>query len=119
MKLDHAVILVRSLRKSLSWYEAFLPLIGFKKTRDHVWQSDDGFSIDIKQSKSETADYARYAPGLNHLGFTAADERALDKVRSAFAEAGFEVPEKQDFGSELATFFRDPDGMRIEVTVYR
>lgn len=118
MKLDHMVILVRSLEESVPWYAAMLDLIGFTKTRDHVWFSDDGLAIDLKQAKSNTADYARYAPGLNHLGFTAPDMAALDAVRDGMAKAGFEVPEKQDFDGETAMFFRDPDGMRVEVTVY-
>lgn len=119
MKLDHMVVLVRSLEVSLPWYAALLGLIGFQKTRDHVWVSENGLAIDLKQAKAETSDYERYAPGLNHLGFTAPDEAALDAVRAGMAEAGFEVPDKQHFGGETATFFRDPDGMRIEVTVYK
>ena len=118
MKLDHMVVMVRSLERSLAWYDTMLGLLGFTKTRDHVWASDDGLSIDVKQAKSGTADYERYGPGLNHLGFTAADEGALDAVRRGMADAGFEVPDKQHFDGETATFFRDPDGMRVEVTVY-
>ena len=112
------VILVRSLEASLPWYAALLGLIGFTKTRDHVWVSDDGLAIDLKQAKDDTRDYARYAPGLNHLGFTAPNRAALDAVRAGMGEAGFEVPEIQQFGGETATFFRDPEGMRVEVTVY-
>lgn len=118
MKLDHMVILVRSLEASLPWYGALLGLIGFAKTREHVWLSEDGLAIDLKQANEGTGDYARRAPGLNHLGFTAPDEAALDAVRAGMAEAGFDVPEKQVFGTETATFFRDPEGMRVEVTVY-
>lgn len=117
MKLDHLVILVRSLDESLPWYSALLALLGFEKTRDHVWY-DGEVALDLKQARDGTADYERYAPGLNHLGFTAPDEAALDAVRDGMAEAGFDVPEKQRLGSETATFFKDPDGMRVEVTVY-
>ena len=118
MKLDHMVVLVRSLEASLPWYATMLELIGFSKTRDHVWLSDDGLAIDLKKAKKGTSDYARYAPGLNHLGFTAPDLATLDAVRAGMADAGFEVPEKQFFSDETATFFRDPDGMRVEITVY-
>ena len=117
MKLDHIVILVRSLDASLPWYSALLGLLGFDKTRDHVW-FDGQIAIDLKEANTGTPDYERYAPGLNHLGFTAADEQALDAVRQGMADAGFEVPEMQRLGTALATFFKDPDGMRIEVTVY-
>lgn len=118
MRVDHAVILVRSLEASLPWYAAMLGAIGFSKTRDHVWLSDDGFAIDLKQANPDTPDYQRYAPGLNHLGFTAPDEAALDAVRAAMAAAGYPVADKQHLGGATATFFKDPDGMRVEVTVY-
>ena len=118
VKLDHMVVLVRSLDDSLPWYDALLGLIGFARTRDHVWLNEDGLAIALKQATPESRDYERYSLGLNHLGFTAPDRAALDAVRRGMAAAGFEVPEMQAFGDETATFFRDPDGMRIEVTVY-
>lgn len=117
MKLDHIVILVRSLDTSLPWYSALLGLLGFAKTREHVWY-DGELAIDLKQAEIGTPDYQRHAPGLNHLGFTAPDQPALDRVRDGMAAAGFEVPDRQRFGNEVATFFRDPEGMRVEVTVY-
>lgn len=117
MKLDHLVIMVRSLDASLPWYTALLGLLGFEKTRDHVWY-DGEVAFDLKEANDGTPDYQRYAPGLNHLGFTAPDEAALDRVRDGMAEAGFEVPDKQRMGKMAATFFKDPDGMRLEVTVY-
>ena len=119
MKFDHLVILVRSFEVSLPWYETMLGLLGFKKTRDDVWLGEDGVAIDLREAKPETREYERFAPGLNHLGFTAEDESAHDALRDAMDKAGFEVPDKQIFGKEgTATFFRDPDGMRIEVAVY-
>jgi lactoylglutathione lyase len=117
VKLDHMVIFVRSLDASLPWYSALLGLLGFEKTRDHVWY-DGELAIDLKQADDGTPDYQRRAPGLNHLGFTAESLAALDDVRAGMESAGFEVPEKQLFGAETATFFKDPDGMRIEVTFY-
>ena len=119
MKLDHLVVLVRSLDASLPWYTALLALLGFEKSRDHVWGNADGVYLDLKEADPGTAPYARRAPGLNHLGFTAPDEAALDRVRDAMAARSFEVPEKQTFADgTIATFFKDPDGMRLEVSVY-
>lgn len=117
MQLDHIVVMVRSLERSLAWYDTMLGAIGFEKTRDHVWWNGT-VALDLKEADIGTPDYERRAPGLNHLGFTAPDREALNAVRDAMAAAGFEVPDVQQFGSETATFFKDPDGMRIEVTVY-
>ncbi|MBA3576816.1 MAG: VOC family protein [Sphingomonas sp.] len=117
MKLDHIVLLVRSLHDSFPWYSALLGMLGFEKTRDHVWYNGD-VAIDLKQAEARTPNYERYAPGLNHVAFTAPGEDALDLVRDGMAAAGFEVADKQRSGSEIATFFKDPDGMRVEVTFY-
>lgn len=117
MKLDHLVILVRSLDDSVRWYATLLGLLGFEQTREHVWWNGE-VAIDLKEAQPDTPDYQRYAPGLNHIGFTAPDEAALDAIRDGMASAGFDVPQKQRFGSEVATFFKDPEGMRLEVTVY-
>ena len=117
MQLDHVVLLVRSLERSLPWYTAMLGAMGFDKTRDHVWWNGS-VAIDLKQAEDGTPDYQRYAPGLNHLGFTAPDQASFDAVREAMAAAGLEVPEAQKLGSETATFFKDPDGMRVEITLY-
>ncbi len=118
MKLDYLVIHVRSIEASLPWYETLLGLIGFAESREHVWINADGVAIDLKQARSGTASYERHAPGLNHLGFTAPDAAALQQVREGMAAAGFAVPEMQAFGQQQATFFRDPEGMRVEVTFY-
>lgn len=114
MTLDHIVILVRSLDRSLPFYSVLLGALGFEKTRDHVWWNGS-VALDLQQAAEGTADYGRYAPGLNHLGFRAADRAEFDGVREAMRAAGLDVPEIQTFGEEIATFFRDFDGMRIEL----
>ena len=62
---------------------------------------------------------------FHHINFVAEDvalvdepDAALDAVRTGMAKAGFDVPDKQVFSGETATFFKDPEGMRVEVTVY-
>ena len=113
-RLDHIVILVRSLDSSLPWYSVLLGLLGFEKTRDHVWWNGT-VAFDIKQAEAGTRDYDRFGPGLNHSAFTVSGEAELDRTRDGMAAAGFEVAHKQRFGAEIATFFKDPDGMRVEV----
>lgn len=117
MKLDHMVVMVRSLDSSLPWYTTLLSALGFTKTRDHVWLNEDGVAIDLKQAELATHDYQRYGPGLNHMGFTADNIAQHDAVRAKMAAAGFDVPDAQHFGPSIATFFKDPDGMRVEVAV--
>ena len=118
MKLDHVVLLVGSLERSLPYYETLLPLLGFSKSREHVWGNADGVYLDFKEARPGLPGYERYGAGLNHLGFTAPDMASLERVRTTMAAAGFEVPEVQRFGADTALFMKDPDGLRFEVAVY-
>ena len=118
MKPDHITILVRSLAKSMPFYDALLPLLGYEKQKNHIWHDGDGFFIQFAQAKTATSDYERYAPGMNHLGFGAPDAAFVRMVRDAMMAAGFAVPDIQDLGGATALFMKDPDGMRFEITFY-
>ena len=118
MKLDHIVLMLGDLEASLAYYEALLPLIGFAKTRDHVWSNGDGVCLDLKQAGEPEHGYRRHGVGLNHLGFTAPDEAAVDAVGAAMKAAGYEVPETQRLGDAYALFMKDRDGIRFEITAY-
>lgn len=118
MKLDHIVILVSDLEKSLAFYNELLTMIGFNKARDHAYGNTDGVHIDIRQAKDLDHEYRRYAPGLNHIGFTALDRDAIVDIQKSMNSAGYEAPPIQSFDDGVALFLKDPDGMRIEVSVY-
>lgn len=118
MKLDHLVIQLSDRAAGLPFYEALLPLLGLSKTRDQVFANEDGTHLDFRQAREPEHTYRRYAPGLNHLGFTAPDRATLERIRQAMAAAGFEVPEIQDYPDGSAIFFKDADGMRVEVGTY-
>ncbi len=118
MKLDHIVLLLGDLTASLPYYETLLPLLGFTKTREHVWGNEDGTYLDFKQASEPGDGYRRFGVGLNHIGFTAPSRDALDEIASKMKAAGFEVPEFQTFGNDTALFMKDQDGIRFEITSY-
>jgi catechol 2,3-dioxygenase-like lactoylglutathione lyase family enzyme len=118
LKLDHIVLLVGSLERALPYYEILLPLLGFTKSRDHVWGNEDGIYFDFKEATEPGDGYRRYGIGLNHLGFTAPRREAVEEVAAAMEAGGFEVPELQRLGNSYALFMKDPDGMRFEITYY-
>jgi len=118
MKMDHLVILLSKLEANLGFYETLLPLIGFEKVREHVFANADGNYLDFKQAPDVEHEYRRAAPGLNHIGFTAQNRDAIVAIRDNMASSGFEVPEIQEFPDGSAIFFKDNDGMRIEVACY-
>ena len=114
--LDHIVLLASDLAISVRWYDAFLPLLGFEKTRAHVYLHADGWAVDLRAAKEGGAPYGRFNPGLNHIGVRVENAGAVLSLREAFAMKGFQVPEPQIFDdAETVLFFLDPDGMRWEV----
>ena len=114
MKLDHFVLLAADIERSARFYDAVLPVLGFRKTRDWVWASEDGFAVDLRQAGSGPG-YRRHGPGLNHFGFTVETRSDFDAALIALKKAGVDVPPVQEFGEALAVFLPDPDGLRIEI----
>jgi catechol 2,3-dioxygenase-like lactoylglutathione lyase family enzyme len=118
MQLDHVTLLVSSLERSMPYYERLLPLIGFRKQRNHVWTDGAGFFFQFLQAKTDARPYERYGAGMNHLGFGAASPEQVHEIRAAMAAAGFAVPHIQQLSGATALFMQDPDGIRFEVTHY-
>jgi catechol 2,3-dioxygenase-like lactoylglutathione lyase family enzyme len=118
VKLDHIVLLVSDLEASLPYYEPLLGLLGFTKTREHVWGNEDGVYFDFKEATEAGEGYKRYGVGLNHLGFTAESKEQVEQIAAAMKAAGFETPELQRLGNSYALFMKDRDGMRFEITYY-
>ena len=118
MKIDHISLLVSSLERSMPYYDALLPLVGFSKKSESVWTDGDGFFFQFREAKPGTPAYERYAAGMNHLGFSAPTPEQVHSIRSAMQSAGFDAPEIQMLGGVTALFMRDPDGIRFEISYY-
>ncbi|RNF85913.1 VOC family protein [Montanilutibacter psychrotolerans] len=116
MKPDHITLLVSSLDRSMPYYAQLLPLVGFRKLRDHVWTDDDGFHFQFLQARPDTSPYERYGAGMNHLGFGVPCVEDVHAVGEAMRSAGFDVPDIQNLGGATALFMKDPDGIRFEIT---
>jgi lactoylglutathione lyase len=102
----------------MPYYEHLLPLVGYRKLRNHVWTDDTGFYFQFSQAKPDTSDYERYGAGMNHLGFGAGSAEQVHAIRTSMQDAGFEVPSVQNLRGATALFMKDPDGIRFEITHY-
>jgi lactoylglutathione lyase len=111
LKLDHVTLLVTSLDRSMPYYDRLLPLLGFRKEKDHVWSDGAGFFLQFLQAQAGTRAY-------DHLGFGAGTPERVHSIRAAMQEAGFPVPDVQHVKGATALFMRDPDGIRFEITHY-
>jgi catechol 2,3-dioxygenase-like lactoylglutathione lyase family enzyme len=52
---------------------------------------------------------------IDHYGIAVPSREVLEAVRTRLVDAGAEIGEIQRLGSEWSLFFRDPDGMELEV----
>ena len=118
MQLDHVTISVRSLKRSLPYYAALLPLLGFQRRNENTWHNGAGFFFQFREAKDGTPNYDRYGVGMNHLGFPAPNAETVTSVRNAMLDAGFAAPDIQNLDGAIALFMKDPDGIRFELTYY-
>lgn len=115
---DHITLLCTDIAKSMAYYGALLPLLGFRERRPQAWSNDAGFHLQFLPAQPGTRPYERHGAGMNHLGFSVATVAQVQRVRDAMAAAGFAVPELQQLDGATALFMRDPDGIRFEISHY-
>lgn len=55
---------------------------------------------------------------IDHFGLAVESRAALDEVRQRLVDAGADIGEIQRLGGEWSLFFRDVDGMELEVCAH-
>ncbi len=55
---------------------------------------------------------------IDHFGLAVDSRATLDGLRDRLVAAGAEIGEVQRLGAEWSLFFRDPDGMELEVCAH-
>lgn len=127
--IDHVYVTVRDLRRSEVFYDRVMGVLGFRKGQGdiggdpHLHYYNRHFGYSLRPAKEGTHDHDPYAPGLHHFSFRVVDEAAVDRASRALREADVEATEPRyypEYDSDYyATFFEDPDGVRLEVANFR
>ena len=127
--IDHIYIAVRDLRRSEEFYDRVMGVLGYRNGASeiagdpHIHYFNRQFGFSLRPARAGTPDHNPYAPGLHHFCFRVVDERAVDRAASSLRAAGVEVTEPRyypEYAQDYyATFFDDPDGVRLEVTNFR
>jgi glyoxylase I family protein len=128
--LHHVDIVVSSLERSLPLYRDFLRPLGYVEAYEvvgergePVWYLDGegvGASLGIRQAQAGAGTgHDRYAVGLHHLAFEASSKELVDERFRRAVGQGLEI-ENEPQGwpyvpGYYATFFHDPDGLKLEV----
>ena len=126
--LHHIDIVVSSLERSLPLYRELLEPLGYVyaaevvgERGEPIWYLDGdgvGASLGIREAQSSgTVD--RYAIGLHHIAFEASSREMVDERYEWARDKGLEIenePQEWPYApGYYATFFHDPDGLKLEV----
>jgi catechol 2,3-dioxygenase-like lactoylglutathione lyase family enzyme len=126
---DHLYLAVSDLARAEAFYDrALRDTMGFRKNAfalggdPHVQYYNRHFGIVLRPAR-RASPHDSYAPGLHHVCLrvdTEADVRAVaDGLRAAGIAASPATHHPEYAPDYWATFFEDPDGIRLEVTNYR
>lgn len=127
--IDHIYITVSDLARSEAFYDqVLLNALGFRKNKftlgddAHVQYFNRHFGYVLRPARNPAVHDA-YAPGLHHFCLrvdSAYDVTSVaEQLRSRGIDASPAAQYPQYAPDYWATFFHDPDGIRLEVTNYR
>ncbi|WP_018605029.1 VOC family protein [Uliginosibacterium gangwonense] len=127
--IDHIYIAVSDMARAEAFYDIVLErLLGFRKNRftlvgdAHVQYYNRYFGYVLRPAK-RLHPHDSYAPGLHHFCLRVDSVDEVIELAQALRTAGIDATEARlypEYAPDYwATFFTDPDGIRLEVTNYR
>jgi catechol 2,3-dioxygenase-like lactoylglutathione lyase family enzyme len=127
--IDHIYIAVSDLARSEAFYDrVMLQALGFRKNKfaidgdQHVQYFNRHFGYVLRPARGH-AKHDSYAPGLHHFCLRVESVADVVAVAKELRGAGIDASEPKLYAEYApdywATFFNDPDGVRLEVTNYR
>lgn len=126
--LDHIYIAVSDLQRSELFYDRAMAALGFRKNAfmlggdPHVQYFNRYFGYVLRPARTRTG-HDNYAPGLHHLCLRVNSIDDVIDAAKALQDAGVDAQPAKHFPEYApdywATFFLDPDGLRLELTNYR
>ena len=127
--IDHIYINVSDLGASETFYDrVLLEALGFRKNRfalggdPHVQYFNRQFGFVLRPARAKSK-HDSYAPGLHHFCLRVDSTADVQAVAARLRSKGIDATEARlypEYAADYcATFFSDPDGVRLEVTNYR
>lgn len=123
--LDHIYLAVRSFADSESFYDRVMAALGFKKGdtaiagEAHAHYFHRALQISIRPARPGSPSHDPYTAGLHHLCLQVQTRGDVDEVFRKLRELDVEASTPRvypEYNPEYyATFFEDPDGIRLEV----
>ena len=127
--IDHIYLTVSDLDTSERFYDnVMIKVLGFRKNRfsianePHIQYFNRQFGFVLRPSIAITK-HDPYAPGLHHLCLRVDSSAEVSAVAEQLRCLGVYASEARlypEYAPDyVATFFEDPDGIRLEITNYR
>lgn len=122
--LDHIDLTVRSLERSIPFYQEVLGKLGFSRIahQSYIGWSNGRINIAIREAEAaeRNTPFNRYRAGLHHIALKARTRDDVDDFHRWLVKERVEVldppAEYPQYGpSYYALFFADPDGMKFEL----
>jgi len=130
--LDHVYLSVSDLARSEAFYDPVMRALGFRKGdkpiagERHLHYFCPALQITLRPARNPRVAHDPYAPGLHHLCLQVATNEAVDEAHRALTALGVTATAPARYPEYnpdyYATFFTDPDGLRLELvarTPYR
>ncbi|MEO6852376.1 MAG: VOC family protein [Rhodoferax sp.] len=129
MGVDHIYITVSDLARAEPFYDQVLvAALGFRKNTfalsgdPHIQYFNRHFGFVLRPARSGVP-HDPYAPGLHHFCLRVDTVADVQAVAEQLCAAGLDATPARlypEYAPDYwATFFADPDGIRLEVTNYR
>lgn len=126
--IDHLYIAVSDMARAEIFYDKVFAVLGFRKNtfclndEAHVQYYNRHFGYVLRPARSKQA-HDPYAPGLHHFCFRVGTAAEVERLARRLNACGIEASPARhypDYAPDyVATFFTDPDGIRLEITNYR
>jgi glyoxylase I family protein len=126
--IDHIYLAVSDLARSEAFYDRAMKVLGFRKNPfslagdPHIQYFNRHFGFVLRPARSART-HDPYSPGLHHFCLRVDTIDDVVSTANALCAAGIDATEAKHYPEYApdywATFFTDPDGIRLEVTNYR
>ena len=122
--LDHIYLAVSDMDRAERFYDQVMQVLGFRKGDKsidgdvHAHYFNRSLQVSIRPARSR-AFHDPYAPGLHHLCFQLGTREDVDAAAVALRKLGIAATDPALYpaynSDYYATFFPDPDGIRLEL----
>ncbi len=127
--IDHIYVTVSDLERAERFYDAVFKLLGFRKGTKpiagerHLHYFNPVTQYTIRPAKTAGTTHDPYSPGLHHLCFRVKTPSQVDEAARELGALGVPASEPRRYpeyaADYYATFFSDPDGIRLEIVAHR